>query len=90
MVQSLISGRLLEENSAGRKVMLKAALSLSFRFVLFLRTRDLLSESIGEFAFTTLNDKKTPLKDLLVSNSVVKNIDISINIDTEISERYQY
>ncbi len=56
MAQSLISGRLLEENSAGRKVMLKAALSLSFRFILFLTTRDLLSESIGEFAFTTLND----------------------------------
>ncbi len=28
------------------------------------------------------------LKD--VCSSVVKNIDISINIDTEISERYQY
>ncbi len=26
----------------------------------------------------------------LVSSSVVKNIDISISIDTEISERYQY
>ncbi len=25
-----------------------------------------------------------------VESSVVKNIDISINIDTEISERYQY
>ncbi len=26
----------------------------------------------------------------ILGNSVVKNIDISINIDTEISEQYQY
>ncbi len=51
MTQSLISGQLLEENSAGWKVMLKAALYLSFRFVLFLTTRGLQSKSIGEFAF---------------------------------------
>ncbi len=29
-------------------------------------------------------------KKTVVQGSVVKNIDISINIDTEISERYQY
>ncbi len=30
------------------------------------------------------------IKTALLARSVVKNIDISISIDTEISERYQY
>ncbi len=35
-------------------------------------------------------DLKDPVQNGALDDSVVKNIDISINIDTEISERYQY
>ncbi len=38
---------------------------------------------VKRFGCTTIHNK-------VLYNSVVKNIDISINIDTEISERYQY
>ncbi len=34
--------------------------------------------------------KEHPTHERVLQVSVVKNIDISINIDTEISERYQY
>ncbi len=35
-------------------------------------------------------EQEQPLRFSLDLSSVVKNIDISISIDTEISERYQY
>ncbi len=43
-----------------------------------------------EPAYISLEYSATYSWGYIVWNSVVKNIDISISIDTEISERYQY
>ncbi len=47
------------------------------------------AQALLTISHTLFNQTRTIERDLACS-SVVKNIDISINIDTEISERYQY